>query len=171
MATTNRADEQVDVNKLLRDMDFTEETITTALLNQSKLLVQASRYRVQKMRERMQAEAELEHLSVDVASIVRQRGDSEVRITEKFIEEQVLKNQKVRGAQSKFDDARVLEEWAKLLLQAFDSRGSMLKALVQLLGAEAAVESGFIRNELERMGIGKLREKVRKGFPGALNQS
>jgi len=41
----------------------------------------------------------------------------------------------------------------------------MAKALVQLLGAEAAAESGFVRAEMERMGVGKLRERILRNAP------
>ena len=58
-----------------------------------------------------------------------------------------------------------MEEWAKLLVSSYEMRGSMCKALVQLVGAEAAVESGFIRAELERIGVGTLKEKVKSQFP------
>lgn len=157
----------VRVTELISSMGLSEETLYHDMLDQPKLFLQASRYRVAKMKARFKAEALVSQLRVDAAIIVRQRNvESETKVTEKAVEEQVSKNPKVREAEALYDEAKAMEEWAKLLLDSFRERGSMAKALVQLLGAEAAMESGLVRAEFERMGIDKLKEQVRNRYPG-----
>ena len=148
----------VNLPELIDSLDFAEERTAEAILNQSKLLLKASHYRVNKLRARMKAEAAMELVRAKTALLIR--GNSEGKITEAFIKETVECDGDVQIAQRAYDEAKAAEEWGKQLIEAYQMRGSMLKALVQLLGAEAAVESGFVRTEMERMGVGQLREKV-----------
>lgn len=151
-----------DLKHLIKEMDITEETLSDAILHQAKLYLEASYYRVEKMKARMAAELEFGRIRTVVASAVR--SNSEVKITEAYINEQVDGNRDVIIAHQAFDQARALEEFAKLVLASYDQRGSMCKSLVQLLGAEVAKESGFLRAEMDRLGIGKLRDKVESQF-------
>lgn len=154
----------MELKELIEKINFSEETLTSAMIEQSALLLDASEYRVKIMRRRFQAEAELRDNQTDVA--IRMRRSKE-KLTEAAVKELIAADKSVRSAQSKVDELKALEEWAKSLVDAYHSRGSMCKALVQLIGAEAAMESGFIRAEMERMGIRKLKNKVTSHFPGA----
>lgn len=159
-------DFNVNVQDLITNISFTEETLAQALLDQPKFFLDASRYRIAKMKTRMQAESRLNQIQTETAVKVR-AGAQDRKITEKHIQEQVARNANVKAAQVKYDEAKLLEEWAKLLLDSFRERGSMAKALISLIGAEAAVETGFVKSELERMGVSKLRDKVRSRFPNS----
>lgn len=149
-------------NELIAKLDFSEEQVAASLLNQPTLLLKASHYRVQKLRNRMQAEADYDKASAECA--LRVRAQSEGKITEAYIKETVATDADVLLAQRKYNETKAAEEWAKLLIESYQMRGSMLKALVQLLGAAAASESGFLRAEMERLGMGKLADKVRARF-------
>ncbi len=153
----------VDLKKLVDAMDFSEEEIHGALLNQSKLFLEASYYRVEKMKVRMKAEADMNQKQTEVSTQVR--AQTEVKITENYVSEQTALHQDVIAAKQVYDKARTLEEFAKLLMGSFEMRGSMLKACVQLYGAQMAKESGLFQAELDRMGTDKLKEKVRSRFP------
>lgn len=157
--------DKINLQELVEAMEFTEAGLAEAMVHQASLLLKASKYRVQKMRQRMKVETDLNQIRTKIALLIRAQG-SETKITEKYIEAATEQSPDVLGAQKAFNEARALEEWSKLLLDSFQMRGSMLKALVQLLGAEAATESGFIRAEFERMGISQLKEKVKARFPG-----
>jgi len=157
--------DKINLRELMEAMEFTEAGLADAMVQQASLLLKASKYRVQKMRERMKVETDLNQVRTKTALLIRAQ-ESETKITEKYIEAATEQSPDVIAAQKGFNEARALEEWSKLLLDSFQMRGSMLKALVQLLGAEAATESGFIRAEFERMGIGRLKEAVKARFPG-----
>lgn len=157
---------KVDLRDLIKNMDFTEETLVDAMLNQAGLLLQASYYRVDKMRARMKTEARLSETTTRIALNIRSEN-AEVKITEANVRELTEANSEVQTANRIYNEAKAMEEWAKLIIDSYQMRGSMAKALVQLLGAEAAMESGFIRAEMERLGLGRLKDAVRKRFPFA----
>lgn len=153
---------KVDLKKLIAELDFSQEGVAQAMLNQPKLLLDASYYRVEKMKARLRAEAYLDQARVSAA--INARATLE-KVTENGVIEQVGNSPEVIAARKAFDEARAMEEWAKLVIDSYQMRGSMLKAYAQLLGAEAALESGVVRAESERMGIADLREKVLNRFP------
>lgn len=155
---------KVDLTELIKEMDFNQETLVDAMLNQAGLMLKASYYRVDKMRVRMRAEAQLNDTTTEVALGIRAEN-TEVKITEGYVRELTNGSAEVQAAQKAYDEAKAMEEWAKLIIDSYQMRGSMCKALVSLLGAEVAAESGFLRAEMERLGMGKLKEAVKKRYP------
>lgn len=155
---------QVDLKELIAAMEFAQEGVPAAILEQAKLLLHASYYRVTKMKARMKAEASLSETQTQVALTIR--TDTEVKITENYVREQTEVNPEVIAAKKAYDDAKAMEEWAKAIVDSYQMRGSMLKAYVQLLGFEMATESGLIRTQLEELGVGKLKRDVQKKYPG-----
>lgn len=153
------------MKELISQLDFTEETLRDALVSQARLLFSASRYRVRKLRDRLRIEADLSQVQTTVALRLRNTY-KEKKITEAFIKERVASSDDVVEVRVKLDEAKVLEEQAKLLVDAYQSRGSMVKALVQLIGSEAAVEKHFVQSALEQMGLQKLKSRVRNKYPG-----
>ena len=160
------SDGVIKLEQLLVDIDFSDENLVEAIMKQPGLLLAASRWRVDRLRRRITAESNWTQVQTTAAIRARSGGDGETKITEKYIEECVRVDPVVIEARRLYDEARATEEFAKLLIDAYQMRGSMLKALVQLFGAEAATESGLIRAEMERMGVGQLRDKLRKRFTG-----
>ena len=154
---------QIDIQALLTKIGLSQETLMQDLLSQSQLLLEASKYKIQKLRRRMEAEEILSQARLDAAQKIRSRED--IKITEKFVEEEVERGQDVQKARRDYNEAKAMEAWAGFIRDSFSERGSMGKAIVQLIGAEAALDSGFIRGELERMGISRLGDKVRKQMP------
>lgn len=155
----------MDLRELIDQLDFTEENLREALVSQAKLLFTASKYRVKKLRERLAIEAELSQVQTDAA--LRLRGSkSDKKVTEAYIKERVAGTKEVIAIKREVDEAKVLEEQAKLLVDAYQSRGSMIKSLVQLMGSEAAGESRLVQTALEHMGIQKLKSRVKSRYPG-----
>lgn len=165
-STLDGLGDSVNLNELINSLELSEEALAHEILEQPKLFLQAARYRVEKMKVRMRAEAVLNQIQLETAGKVRQT-EADVKVTEKYIQEQTDQDPSVRAAQRAFDDAKVMEEWSKLLLDSFRERGSSCKVIVQLLGAEAAKESGLFRAELEHLGVNQLKDKVKKRYPGA----
>ncbi len=155
----------MDLRELMDKLDFTEETLVQVLLEQAKLLMESSRYRIKKLKERLALEADFTRIQSEVSLRLRKEA-SDVKKTEAYIREIAASSPRVVRAKEKLDRAKALEEWGKLLVEAYHSRGSMAKALVQLISTEAAVESRFVKDELDRMGVSRLKRKVKSRFPG-----
>mgnify|MGYP001573552788 CR=1 FL=1 len=161
--TNETSTTQIDIQTLLTKIGLSQETLMHDLLSQSELLLEASKYKIQKMRRRIEAEETLSQARLDAAQEIRSRED--VKITEKFVEEEITRSERVQKARKDYEEAKVMEAWAGFVRDSFYERGSMGKAIVQLIGAEAALDSGFIRGELERLGIGRLRESLERKRP------
>lgn len=153
------------LSELISRLDVTETTVATDLLDQASLLMKASQYRVRKMRTKLRLEAKLGVVQSRVSMAVREQATDE-RKTEAYIKEKVARHKAVREAQALLLEAKCLEEAAKALVDAYQSRGSMLKALVQLIGSDAALHSGVIKEALDRLGVDRLRHDVQKKFRG-----
>ena len=155
----------IDVKQLISKIDFTEETLAQAHLEQAGLLFAASEYRIQKLRDRLRVDAACSEAETSAA--MKLRRTSEEKLTEAAIKEVVSASKDVVIARRNADEAKVMDEFAKILVDAFHERGSMIKSLVNLVGASAASESRFIQAELERMGLSRIKENIRKRYPGA----
>lgn len=153
------------LSELISKLEFSLEELPSAIMEQPKLLLESSRYRVTKMRRRQELEAALTVTSSFVAQRLR-KEENEKKVTEAYIRERSAKNPKVIQAQKDLDEAKVAEVWGKHLLDAYHERGSMIKALVQLMGAEAALEMKFIREEHLRLGGKELRRRIKHKYPG-----
>jgi hypothetical protein len=164
----NILDEPVDLKGLLKKLDFTEEDLIRADLEQPRLYMEASRFRVRLMRKVIQAEAALELVSVGSALRIRKKyrelGKS---ITESAIKERVANNPDVQDCKKRLGEVEAMEEWAKLLLEAFKMRRDAVKILAEVLGAEANAEIRHQRKEFELEGYSKLKDRVRKKYAGS----
>lgn len=155
------------INELLSHLELREEGVESYLLDQPKLFLQSAQYRISKVRAAKQAKAALEILEADVAQLIRaQARENDDKLTEKALGEHLSQTKKIQEARKVLDEAETAEEYSKLIMDSFRQRGDMLRSLVQLMGAEAAKEAGFVRAELERMGGDKIREQATKRFGG-----
>ena len=158
--------EPVDLDKLIAELDFSEENVIKANREQATLFLEASRYRVKKMRNRIQAEAEYESRQAEASIFLRGLKKKGSAITEGYIRDKVSIHPKVIRAREKFDKSQAYEEWSKLLLEAYRQRGHAIKTLAELLGAEANAQARLARKDAEMMGFESLKKKVRKRFSG-----
>ena len=151
----------VKLKSLIRQLDFDEEDLPSAILKQPSLFLEASRYRVQRMRKRFQAEAIYEKERVEAALAIR-RKKRKTKITEAYIKDLVAR--RLEEPQERIDNARELEEFAKLLLDAYRYRKDACKILSELLGAEATAQGRLVRRGIELRGFKKLKEDVKIGY-------
>ena len=158
--------EPVDVSALIDKLDFSEENIIAANREQATLFLEASRYRVKKMRGRIQAESRLDAEKAKASLFFRVKKAAKSGITEGYIKDKVMMDKGVQEARMKYDKSQVHEEWAKLFLEAYRQRGHAIKTLAELLGAEANAQARLARKELEVAGFENLKEQVRKKYPG-----
>jgi hypothetical protein len=153
----------VNVTKLLEKLDFADEAVIGAAREQAQLFLEAARLRIQKMRERVEAESQLalvkSELSIKIRHKAVTRGD---KITEGHVAARLAKNSQVIEAQEKFNRAEEEEEFSKLLVEAFRMRRDAEKIVGDLIGAEVYVA----RQQEGHESLTKIREKLSAKYPG-----
>ena len=138
----------VDKEDLLERLAFAQEEVEGAALEQAKMFMAAATYRISKMRTRQEAEMHLDNLRVDYSLKMRFKYKGQKGFTEKAIQEMVERTPDIRAAVAEMAKAKRLEEWAKLLLDAYEHRRSSLKILSQY----AFMQDSFSgQSEVERM--------------------
>lgn len=160
--------EPVDLDNLIKQLDFAEENLIQANREQPSLFLEASRYRVKRMRVRIQSESEYEMKQSEASIFLRglkKKAEKGV-MTEGYIRDKVRIRPDVVTAREKFDKAQAHEEWSKLLLEAYRQRGSAIKTLAEILGAEANAQARMVRKDLETAGFENLKKAVKKRYPG-----
>lgn len=158
---SNVLDEPVDLQQLIKDLDFTEENLTGAVLVQGRLFVTASRYYVRKMRSRMAVEMEYDRKKSELGQFYRQKeqerrkkfGLKGKEMTESQLKEKVLLTPTIQLLKQKLDKAELYEEYAKQLLEAYRWRGTACKILAGVLTDEA-------RSDLRVLTDRKARERL-----------
>lgn len=154
----------VNLRYILDSLDFSDEDIVEAAKKQPKLFLEATRFRVRKMRERIGAESKLKALQAAKGSKYRKTLASPgTRVTEGQISERVTANAEVKRALEAYQDTQEAEEFAKLLLEAFRMRRDALKIVAELIGAEIYISKlGFGQTtEME-----KTRKRLENKYPG-----
>jgi hypothetical protein len=156
-------DEPVDLASLIEKPDFSEENIIEANREQPQLFLEASRYRVKKMRSRIQSESSLETEKAK-ASLFFRAKKKDKGTTEPYIKAKIITDKAVQEAQQAFDKQLVYEEWAKQLLETYRYRGRAIQTLAELLGAEANAQARMARKDLELAGYENLKTAVKKKY-------
>lgn len=161
-------DEPVDLQGLIEKLDFSEENILVANREQPSLFLEASRYRVKKMRGRIQAESNLKAEEAKAGLFLRAKKKlaPKAGVTEGYIKDKIFVHPEVVIARERLDKSQVYEEWAKLLLETYRQRGRTIQTLAELLGAEAYAQAKIGHKEVELEGLEKLKAAVRKKYPG-----
>lgn len=146
----------MDVDVLIDKLSLVAENILEEAANQPLAYVEASRYRVDKMRVRAHAAANLEYLRARVGMLLRQRFRANgEKVTEWAVKERVTCNKKVRIAIRTLDNAEAEEEFAKLLLDAYKQR----RDAVRIIGESQLAEGTRGTRELEYI---QQKDKMRK---------
>ena len=148
---------EVDREILLERLAFAQEEVEDAALEQAKLFMAAATYRISKMRVRQEAEMYVDNLRVDYSIKMRVKYKGQKGTTEGAIKEMVQRVPELRLAESELAKAKRLEEWAKLMLDAYEHRRSSLKVLTQF----AFMRDTFSgQNEVDKMK--RTRERLRR---------
>ena len=167
MAKKNKKNksEKSRVEVLIESLEYTHEGLADAMLQQPQLYLQAGEYHVEKMSARAAAEAELKDDEAVAAKRCREEADDAGRkVTVQAVNEFVDSDDDVRRSRKAVLLAKEEELYAKYLVDSYAQRSSMLRARVQLVGAEAAKGSGFVNEALNRLGLDRLRDEVKEKF-------
>lgn len=141
---------QVELEDLLDRLYFPEEEIQQAVLEQAKLFLAAADYRVKKMKARQDAGYALERLRASYSLRIRKKyAAADSRVTEGNIKEMLEGVQEIKSAQESMGTAEALEEWSKLVLEAYRQRRDVLKILAQFAFVEDNMRLGH--RDLEKM--------------------
>ena len=150
---------------LIESLDFSVETLLDTLQNQPRLFHEACLYRVEKIRARAAADAELSEARVAAAQTLRHDAEQGgYKVTVQQVEEGVSGNPEVKSLAKAAADARAEEEYAKLVLECYYQRSAMARAMAQLAGNEGLVGSGAADAVAAGMGGAELRKRVREKY-------
>ena len=156
--------QKVDLEGLVRSLDFSDEEAAEAARTQPALFLLASIYRVQKMRKRQRREAKLKVIRSQYAKQVRRElTELGQRITDKQIEERLTRHKHVIELEAVLARAEQEEEFAKLLLTSMHMRRDALKVVAELVGAEV-----YVSRRLENSGteLTEIRKRLKEKYPG-----
>jgi predicted O-linked N-acetylglucosamine transferase (SPINDLY family) len=128
------------LEKLLEKLAYTVETVQEAAVEQAVSFEAAANYRVDHMRRRMALEMELERLRAEIELAIRkQAAEIGEKPTEGAIKARLAVHKLIQRAENDLRAAEAMEEYAKLLLEAYRHRRDSLEVVGQLSGAERAM--------------------------------
>jgi hypothetical protein len=153
---------EVSLEDLLERLAFAEEGVQHAALDQAKLYMAAATYRIKKMRSRQEAESALENIRVDLSLRVRAKQKGQKGVTERYLTDLVEANLSLRSMKEAASKAKRGEEWAKLLLEAYEHRRGSLKVLAQFAYMEDNFSGGG-QDVVDRMR--RKRERLKRELP------
>lgn len=125
-------------SQLIAQLAVVDENMRAEVINQPVLFVDAVRYRVSKMRQKAQAEAELEYFdSLLGLSIRAKKHVAGEKATEGYYKARLLKHPKHRALQAALSRAEAREEFSKGIVEAYRMRRDALKILADAQGYES----------------------------------
>ena len=155
----------VDLRRLVKSLDFSDEETAEAARLQPKLFLLASIYRVQKMRRRQLLESKLKLLRSQYAKKIRtEMSEVGERGTDKMVEERLSRNKDIVQLMRRLDKANVQEEFAKMLQESYRQRSSSMKIVAELVGAEV-----YVSRKMEGAGdteLTRIRKKLDEKYGG-----
>lgn len=145
---------EVSLQDLLDRLSFAEEGLQQAALEQAKLFMAAASYRINRMKDRQEAESKYEDLRVSRSLKLRMKylTGGKKSVTEKHINDLIDHDQEIRDARDEVLKAKRREEYSKLLLDSYDHRRSSIKVLAQFAYVEDSMKLGeSLKDKRERL--------------------
>lgn len=153
----------IDVNALLKALDFDEAQAVEAASKQPRLYFQASQLRVQFMRKRIMLQSRTDiikaRLSLQVRAELIAKGEKPIAA---LVSAGVLTHPDYEAHLVKLERAREKEEAAKMLVEAFRQRRDALK----IVGDQNRAEFGAIRRIRDMDSLAELKAKLKRKYPG-----
>lgn len=151
-------DKEVDVESLLRNLDFDEKELTKAARLQSKLMLKAARVYVQASRRRNEIEAKFDLLKSELASEIRE--STKIK-SEGHLKELLVQDKEYRRMKRKLDRAKQLEDIADSLKSAYMQRAGMIRVVSDVIGAEMATG---VRLQERVRAMDEARRKIKEKY-------
>lgn len=157
-------DGEVSIEQLLEHIDFIDEEVELAARGLPKLFMEGARYRVRVLRKRQAAEQKRDTVKVDAAIEVRHTAQEKgYKVTEAGIKELVESTPSVREAIAEVVHLQALEEFAKLLLEAYRYKNRSIQVVANLTGAERAMERYFDQVQ-SKEGLDAMRQRIARKY-------
>ena len=148
----------VQAESLIGKLPLVDENILAEAAKQPILFIEAARYRVTAMRVRAKAVAELEARKSTLALRIRAKKTSARSITENAIKETVESQKSVIALRDRVEKAYALEEFSKLILEAYRQR----RDAIRIIGETQIAEGIRGSHEVDRLEQSrKLRNRAR----------
>ena len=163
----------VDLDLLLKELAFDEDTVVHAGTNQGVLHEEAGRLRAQKQEDRLNAKAflELTEAQAGIAARTKLERDGE-KVTVDAVKGLVITSKKVQAAKSALTNAEVEEQYAIQLLESFRQRGHAVKVVGDLVeGNLKSIGKVLIKELASKISVEETEEKLRNKYPGGKKPS
>jgi hypothetical protein len=168
MISHHPMDDEIDIRKVLKKIDFVEENVKHANLNQPLLQLEVAKYKVQKFRRRVSLETKF-NLERARKAIRFRRSHNEGKtkaITEPALKALLDRDAELYQLQKKVNRAIVEEEFAKQLFEVFKQRQSAIKIVAEFRKLETAKSLIDAEKEMQvekhKRAVKMLRENYHK---------
>lgn len=160
----NYINKPVNFEKLISKIDFTEESVENAAIEHPKLFLTASRYRVQKMRDRVEAELAYEAAKAKLGSKYRERKDEKGKrtMTEGAVAAKVQLDKDTFKLRRKMEMSLVHEKFSELLIETYRKREFAIKIIIDARLAEAGRYIKQKKEEDAKRVSRKMMEEIRE---------
>ena len=144
----------INADTLIKRLPLVDENILAEAALQPLRFVDSARFRVVAMKQRAQAAAELEYKRSRLGQIIRARGaEAGERITDKSCNERVEQHSQIREMRDKLDRALEVEEFARLIMEAYRMRRDAIRVIAETQIAEGVKETREIDHIDQRRKI------------------
>lgn len=154
----------VDVLDLLNRISFDDANVVQASMIQAQLFLEASRLRVQAMRARAAAEAEVSTLRASKAIAIRAKAaQSREKMTDNGVKERTEASLSIRTAEKNLAQLEEQEEFCKGLLEGLRQRKDMIEVIQRVNSSEYGVLRGAV-DAAEKLE--DIRNSLSSKYPG-----
>jgi hypothetical protein len=159
-------DAPVKLQRLIRKLDFSEEDVEHAAMEQPTLAYEAARFRVQKMKERVQAEILFESkVSRYQARFREKKGDNGKReLTEGAVKDRVARLPVIRRLRRKYEMLMIAEEFAKSMTFLYNQRLNCIELIVSVRRHEGSADFRKVVEAQAKKKSHKLYKEARRRF-------
>jgi cob(I)alamin adenosyltransferase len=159
---------KIDLADLMHNLNFSDEQTAEAAQIQPHLFMLAATFSVQKQKRRLRYEAKLKLVRSELAKKIRNElAELGQRVTDKQVEETIIRKKEVIKLEAKLDNCIVEEQTGKLLIEALRARSASLKIVSELIGAEVYVARKMGDGDNE---FAEIKKRLKEKYPGRVTK-
>lgn len=157
---------KVKLKELIEKIDFTEEEVEHAALEQPKLYLRVARFRVQKMRDRVKAELAYENKVAKYSSQYQEKKDEKGKrtLTEGAVKARVQLKPEIKKLRHEMEMSHVYEKFSELLLKSWEKREFAMKVTLDARWAEGGKLVKMLKKEDGKKIAQKLANDIRSRY-------
>ncbi len=154
----------INIKALLDHIDFSSDNVVEAATENAPLFRIAIDYRIECLRNRNAAKMSWEVAKADKELRIREdaRNNGE-RVTERNVEAIILVDPAITDLQEKYNRADEIDEYSKLVVEAFRMRRDCLRIIGDLTRTDFSIQKDL---ETGHEKLENTRKKLRQRFPG-----